>query len=206
MAGKGKYYVVWHGINPGIYSDWNTCKTQISGVQDAKYKAFSSKEEAENAYKKGWKANLSGAKTAKPTKMSSRPSGDFIAVDAACSGNPGAMEYRGVWCDAVQELFHQGPFQEGTNNIGEFLAIVHALALQTTKNTRFPIYSDSANAITWIRKKKCNTKLTPNAKNAPVFDLIDRAEHWLANNKWDIPVFKWETASWGEIPADFGRK
>lgn len=116
------------------------------------------------------------------------------------------MEYRGVWRESSQELFHQIPFQEGTNNIGEFLAIVHALALQVSKKTCFPIYSDSANALIWIKKKKCNTKLTPTTANEPIFDLIERAEHWLENNHWDIPLYKWETASWGEIPADFGRK
>lgn len=207
MANKGKYYVVWVGHTPGVYSDWAKCKAQIDAVEGAKYKAFPSKEEADAALSKGWHAYYKQtAHAARPSKNSPRPTGEFIAVDAACSGNPGLMEYRGVFRETSKEIFHQGPFPEGTNNIGEFLAIVHALALQTSKNTRYPIYSDSMNALAWVKKKKCNTKLTQTAVNEPIFDLIDRAEHWLSTHTWNIPLYKWETSSWGEIPADFGRK
>ncbi len=207
MANKGKFYVVWVGHTPGVYSDWVKCKAQIEGVEAAKYKAFPTKGEAEAALGNGWQSFYKNqTHTAKPTKNSPRPTGEFIAVDAACSGNPGLMEYRGVFKENSMEIFHQGPFQEGTNNIGEFLAIVHALALQTSKNTRYPIYSDSMNALAWVKKKKCNTKLVQTAVNETIFDLIDRAEHWLDTHTWNIPLYKWETSSWGEIPADFGRK
>ena len=50
------------------------------------------------------------------------------AVDAACSGNPGPMEYQCIDLATGAQVFHFGPIH-GTNNIGEFLAIVHALAL-----------------------------------------------------------------------------
>ena len=43
------------------------------------------------------------------------PIKESIAVDAACSGNPGKMEYRGVYVADGRELFHIGPFEEGTN-------------------------------------------------------------------------------------------
>lgn len=206
MANKGKFYVVWVGHTPGVYTDWAKCKAQIDGAEGAKYKAFPTKDEAEKALGKGWHAFYKQTAQNRPTKNSPRPTGEFIAVDAACSGNPGLMEYRGVFRENSMELFHQGPFQQGTNNIGEFLAIVHALALQVSKNTHYPIYSDSMNALAWIKKKKCNTKLEQTPANEPIFDLIDRAEHWLATHTWNIPLFKWETSSWGEIPADFGRK
>jgi ribonuclease HI len=206
MANKGKFYVVWVGHTPGVYTDWAKCKAQIDGVEGAKYKAFTLKDEAEKALDSGWQTFYKASSHPKPSKTSPRPSGHFIAVDAACSGNPGLMEYRGVWSETAQELFHQGPFPEGTNNIGEFLAVVHALALQLSKNTHFPIYSDSMNALAWIKKKKCNTKLVQTPANEPIFDLIDRAENWLETHSWNIPLYKWETSSWGEIPADFGRK
>ena len=141
------------------------------------------------------------------TSIGPRPSGDVLVVDAACSGNPGRMEYRGVYLRNRQEIFHIGPLEDGTNNIGEFLAIVHALALQKQKGLCFPVYSDSANALIWLRKKKCGTKLAHTGRNEQIFNLIKRAETWLATHDWhDIPVLKWETAQWGEIPADFGRK
>jgi ribonuclease HI len=207
MAKQAKFYVVWLGRKPGIYREWSECKEQIEGFENAKYKSFESLSEAEKAFAADWKSSYKLAgKRSTINSHSKRPTGDFIAVDAACSGNPGLMEYRGVFRDGLTQIFHQGPFPQGTNNIGEFLAIVHALALQTAKKTNYPIYSDSMNALAWVRKKKCGTKLAQTPVNEPIFDLIDRAESWLASNKWDIPLFKWETAQWGEIPADFGRK
>ncbi len=129
-----------------------------------------------------------------------------IAVDAACSGNPGPMEYRGVYIKTGQVLFKVGPMQQGTNNIGEFLAIVHALAMQEKQGTSIPIYSDSVNAQKWVRQGFCKTTLEENEVNAPIFDLIRRAESWLRTHTFRLPIYKWETKQWGEIPADFGRK
>jgi ribonuclease HI len=105
-----------------------------------------------------------------------------------------------------QQIFHFGPVY-GTNNIGEFLAIVHALALMKQKGVRMTIYSDSRNALSWVKQKKCKTKLERTPKTEELFQMIERAENWLKNNSYvDIPVLKWETEEWGEVPADFGRK
>jgi ribonuclease HI len=104
------------------------------------------------------------------------------------------------------DLFKSPVFENGTNNIGEFLAIVHAVSLQKKKGWQYPIYSDSNLAQIWVRQKKCKTKLQPNAKNEYLFQLIARAENWLNNNTIDVPILKWKTEIWGEIPADFGRK
>lgn len=128
-----------------------------------------------------------------------------IAVDAACSGNPGPMEYRGVYLRTGQEIFHFGPVQ-GTNNIGEFLAIVHALALLKKKGLSMTIYSDSMTAQTWVKKRKCKTTLVRNEKTEPLYQLIARAEAWLRNNTYSNTILKWQTEKWGEVPADFGRK
>lgn len=130
---------------------------------------------------------------------------DAWAVDAACSGNPGPMEYRGIDLATGAEVFHFGPLH-GTNNIGEFLAIVHALALMEQRGIVKTIYSDSYNAILWVSKGKCKTKLEHNAKTARLFDVIARAERWLATHTYTAPIIKWETKQWGEVPADFGRK
>lgn len=128
-----------------------------------------------------------------------------IAVDAACSGNPGPMEYRGVYLRTGQEIFHFGPVA-GTNNIGEFLAIVHALALLQQKGISMTIYSDSMTAQTWVKKRKCKTTLVRNAQTEQLHQLIERAERWLRNNTYSCPIQKWQTDKWGEVPADFGRK
>ncbi|MBQ9190408.1 MAG: ribonuclease H [Bacteroidaceae bacterium] len=130
---------------------------------------------------------------------------EAIAVDAACSGNPGPMEYRGIYLKTGQEIFHFGPVH-GTNNIGEFLAIVHAMALMKQKGVSMPVYSDSRTAIIWVTKRKAKTTLAPTPENQPLLQLVARAENWLRQNGTPYPLHKWETEKWGEVPADFGRK
>jgi ribonuclease HI len=209
---KGKFYVVWKGLNPGIYDNWDACRLQVEGQEDAKYKSFLSREEAVEAFEKGHQAYLRKAARPKavPGWSNTQPAGSplthSLAVDAACSGNPGDMEYRGVLTDTKQEIFHVGPLKKGTNNVGEFLALVHGLALLKQQNSSLPIYSDSVNAIKWVKNKKCKTLLERSPINEPIFDLIERAEKWLKENTYTTLILKWETAEWGEIPADFGRK
>ncbi|MBQ2044616.1 MAG: hypothetical protein II261_07250 [Bacteroidaceae bacterium] len=128
-----------------------------------------------------------------------------LCVDAACSGNPGPMEYRGVHIPSGKEVFRFGPIQ-GTNNIGEFLAIVHALALMQQKDISMPIYSDSVSGIAWVRNRKAKTTLSRTAQTEQALDLVARAENWLRTNQVQVPILKWDTENWGEIPADFGRK
>ena len=140
------------------------------------------------------------------TALSSFLGVDKVICHASCLGNPGKMEYRGVWVADGSPIFKAGPFEDGTNNIGEFLAIVHALAWMEQQGVRFTICSDSRNAILWIKQKKCKTKLERTGRNDKVFELIARAERWLATHAITVPIVKWETKLWGEIPADFGRK
>lgn len=209
-----KTYVVWVGRHPGIYSTWDDCKAEVENYPNARYKAFSSRTEAIMAYRESDKEASevlrSIARHLKETTpdYSSFPeiNLDSIAVDAGCSGNPGKLEYRGVYVRTGKEIFHQGPFEHGTNNIGEFLAIVHALAFLKKHNSPMTVYSDSKVAQKWVRDKKCNTKLEKNGKNAALHTLVERAEKWLAANDYPNPVIKWQTEKWGEIPADFGRK
>ena len=208
-AKKQKYYVVWHGHLPGVYSTWEKCQAQVKNFPNASFKSFPSKTEAEEAYRSGpEKKSFHRTPTVarKPT-VTTGIIQNSLSVDAACSGNPGLMEYRGVWTSDKTEIFHFGPAPQGTNNIGEFLAIVHALAwLEKRNDSSTPIYSDSKIAIGWIKKKKANTKLSPGKANTELFDMIRRAEKWLAEHTWKNPLLKWDTDNWGENPADFGRK
>ena len=131
---------------------------------------------------------------------------DAWAVDAACSGNPGPMEYQAIDLQTGYRVFHFGPVH-GTNNIGEFLAIVHALALCWNQGLHNKtIYSDSYNAILWVQKHKCKTTLERNPKTEQLYQIIARAEKWLQTHNFHNPIIKWETSKWGEVPADFGRK
>lgn len=209
---KKKYYTVWKGHNTGVFDSWDDCKAQIKDFQGAQYKSFATFDAAKKALKenyfdyvgknKGFKSELSDAQL----KKIGQPNYNSISVDAASSGNPGIMEYRGVETKSKKQLFIQGPFQEGTNNIGEFLAIVHGLAFLKKHDSNLIMYTDSRTAMSWVRKKTCNTKLERNEKNKTLFELVDRAIDWLKNNTYKTVIVKWETKAWGEIPADFGRK
>jgi ribonuclease HI len=208
LARQQKFYVVWKGHHPGIYSDWKECEIQILGFEGAQYKAFPDRESAIEAYRLGAAGYYKSINKYAARKASSGngPNLTSISVDAACSGNPGVMEYRGVVTATKQEIFRIGPFPLGTNNIGEFLALVHGIALLKKQGSNIPIYSDSVNALGWVRKKEAKTKLPRNEKTEQLFQLIDRAVDWLKHNTYSNQLLKWETDRWGEIPADFGRK
>lgn len=211
MAKKEKFYVVWYGNPAGIFGSWKECQRSIKGVSGAQYKSFPTFAEAKVAYNKEY-SDYKGKNTKKKTLSKEQlakigdPNLYSIAVDAASSGNPGKMEYRGVDTQTHKQLFHQGPFHQGTNNVGEFLALVHGLAFLKQKKSDRILYTDSRIAMGWVKKKKCNTKLVRSSKNEVVFDLVLRAEKWLKTNNYTTKIVKWETKAWGEIPADFGRK
>lgn len=205
---KQKYYVVWKGRKTGIFTSWVECEKQVKGFVGAQYKAFESESEADAAYLAHYDDYKGKPSSTGKWRMASRkPSLPSICVDAACSGSPGKLEFRGVNTETGDEIFRAGPYADGTNNIGEFLAIVHALTWQTKHNMNVPIYSDSENAISWVYTGECKTKLKHSPKNAILFALIHSAENWLAENELsEDMVLKWDTGLWGENPADFGRK
>lgn len=204
---KQKYYVVWRGRQTGILPSWEACAASVTGYPGAAYKAFESESAARAAFAAGVesvKGNPAGVRqwlfAPQPPLLPS------VCVDAACSGAPGPLEYRGVETESGREFFRHGPFDDGTNNVGEFLAIVHALAWQQARGLSMPVYSDSENAIAWVRAGRCRTRLARTGRNDPLFDLIARAEAWLADRPLATSIRKWDTPAWGENPADFGRK
>ncbi|MFC4775935.1 ribonuclease H [Paenibacillus sp. GCM10023252] len=224
---KTKYYVVWVGAKPGIYTNWGDCQRQVNGFPGAKFKSFESKAEAEQAYSKGspksWgqgAASSGGAQSSRkssyPLKQSASSSTavssmadidyDSISVDVGTRGNPGPVEYKGVDTRTGEVIFSKGPVSKGTNNLGEFLAIVHALAYLKSQNSSKTVYSDSRNALKWVKEKAVATTLPRDASTEEIWNLVDRALHWLKTNDYPNKVLKWETKAWGEIKADYGRK
>jgi ribonuclease HI len=211
MVKKTKFYTVWKGKRPGVYHTWDDCQAAIKGYKGAEYKSFATFELAKKAYNGSYEEYKGKKKgetslTQEQLLRIGQPNYHSISVDAASSGNPGIMEYQGVDTKSKKKLFKQGPFSQGTNNIGEFLALVHGLAYLKERKSDRIIYTDSRTAMSWVRKKTCNTKLEETADNTVLFDLIRRAIDWLKNNSYNTPIVKWETKAWGEIPADFGRK
>ncbi|GFN31494.1 ribonuclease H [Paenibacillus xylaniclasticus] len=222
MAGQ-KHYVVWVGRQPGVYAVWADCQKQTSGYEGAKFKSFESKEAAEKAFREGWERHWGqGAKGSKPYNRSYSSSAkpkttavdpaeleidyDSISVDVGTSGNPGPVEYKGVDTRTGEVLFSVGPIRKGTNNLGEFLAIVHALSYLQKLGSNKTIYSDSVNAMKWVREKKVATTLPRDASTEEIWKRVDEAIHWLQTNRYDNKILKWQTKLWGEIKADYGRK
>lgn len=210
-SAKQKYYVVWAGHKPGIYTDWDSAKKHVEGFNKPKYKTFGSKQLAEQAFADGpenYNGNYKKTRDLSPEELAEigQPLELALCVDAACNSK-GDFEYRGVWNHSGDEVFRVGPYKKGSNNIGEFLALVHALAYlnkqRDPKMKQMPIYSDSRIAMKWVKYKHCRTNKQPLPE---VQNLIERAEMWLNTNSYSNPILKWETKVWGEIPADFGRK
>lgn len=206
----GKFYVVWQGRTPGIYNSWAKAKEQIDSYPNAQYRAYPSLEAANAAFALPFQYSPT-FKQAPNWRMSTHPPTiPSICVDAACNMRTGTMEYRGVNTEDSAIIFAKGPFLDTTNNVGEFLALVHALALLNRDGNptfmRTPIYSDSLTAMAWVRRKHANTKMPSTPNNAPLRVIIERAEEWLRSHSWANPIVKWETKEWGEIPADYGRK
>ena len=214
-----KYYVIFKGHNPGVYDDWEEVKLQTDGFPGAVFKSYPDSESAAEAFR-----NFSGIddrrelfrlissgrdkKDETPSVSKDNPEVDWNAwaVDASCLGNPGKMEYRGVDLQTGKVIFQVGPFEDATNNVGEYLALVHAMALMAKKGEYHNIYSDSLTAQSWWRNRKIKTKLKETPRNKKVFELLARASVWVNTHRFPGKVMKWQTERWGEIPADFGRK
>ncbi|WP_342562065.1 ribonuclease H family protein [Paenibacillus sp. FSL R7-0345] len=220
---KQKFYVVWEGKQPGVYTTWAECQAQTDHYTGAKYKSYESRAAADAAFKAGWRGNWgsgaagAGAAKSKPAGSRGRSTAaaapesmeidyDSISVDVGTRGNPGPVEYKGVDTQTGDIIFSCGPIRKGTNNLGEFLAIVHALAHLKKEGSSKTVYSDSVNAMKWVKQKKVATTLARDASTEEIWILIDRAENWLRTNTYENKVLKWQTREWGEIKADYGRK
>ncbi|WP_448380231.1 ribonuclease H1 domain-containing protein [Gloeomargarita sp.] len=189
---RGKVYVVWQGRQPGVYPTWEHCRAQVEGFPGARYRSYPDRATAEQAF-------FGGSAASFPSPV--YPS---YAVDGACAGNPGVMEYRGVDTASGAEIFHEGPYPLGTNNLAEFLALVTALQWCAARGCDWPIYSDSQIALDWVRRGRCRTQFP--VENTPLAAKLRAAEAWLATHSYRNPLYKWDTRRWGPIPADFGRK
>ncbi len=213
---KQKRYVVWEGKKTGIFSSWEECEAMVKGFSGAKYKSFESVALAQQALAEWSEKHYSTASWwvwwSKNKKKLSWETDDLpfekksIAVDAACSGNPWIMEYQGIDLQSWKQIFHK-KFNTWTNNIWEFLALVHALGyLEEKKLDDIFIYTDSKIAMRWVAQKKCKTQADV---SEDLQEVITRAEMWLKNNysaQQEKKILKRKTSEWWEIPADFWRK
>jgi ribonuclease HI len=210
---KPKYYVVWEGKVPGIYSTWDECLQQTKGFPKAKYKGFFTRQSAEEALKDGsskhWGTGRSANEVIIPAEqrlLIGDPILESISVDAAWNTGTGVVEYQGVNTKTKEVIFKEGPYSDGTINLGEFIAVVHGLAHCKRHGLNIPIYTDSAVAMSWVRDKVMRSDHPRSEANIRLYKIVDHALSWLKENEYPNKILKWETKFWGENPADFGRK
>lgn len=206
---KKKFYAVVVGRTPGIYDAWDhpeeskSAKAQVDKFPGAKYKGYATYEEAYVAVygavpkKEDPVVQEKHLTKVEPTELS-------ISTDAACSGNPGVLEYRIVWSDTGEEIYHSPKFKLGTNNIGEFLALVWAIRYVRQHRLDCDIYTDSNTAIAWVRNKKIKSSFDLD-KCPELREEVNEALKYLVDVHYER-IFKWNTKMQGEIKADFGRK
>lgn len=143
-----KFYVVWIGREPGIYTDWATCRRQVDKFPAAKYKSFPTRDEASAAYAAGHGASRSSAvgaeKTASKSSRTRNSPKTFTAEDVAavpvavkiftdggCEPNPGnAGSGVALYRDERIESLWFGLFNpNGTNNTAELNALHQAILM-----------------------------------------------------------------------------
>ena len=121
----------------------------------------------------------------------------------------GCINHQGKWKMCTKSSL----YDLGTNNIGEFLAIIEALMAKKTGELSFnALYSDSQTALVWLASGRANPK-SPEKISSELLEACDDARVWLnENSEWvqglcsDGLIRQWNTKEWGENPADFGRK
>jgi ribonuclease HI len=194
-----KFYVVWNGREKGIFDSWETCRLSVVGFTGAKFKSFNSRIRAESEY---------GGNVPLPPEVSSGI-GMALTVDGACDGTLG--EFRGVLIPSCVETFRSVPFKHATNNVMEYLAIIRGLMWMDGRGLRIPLYSDSKIAIAWVSgaDNLCHT-CKSFAEGSETAREIIKYGGWLRSRTHKVGLLaclrKWDTITFGEIPADFGRK
>lgn len=156
---KQKYYVVWTGKTPGIYTSWPEAERQVKGFPGARYKSFPTRSEAEAAYSQGASARAPSSKVVakKPGKTAGADLTAAVNIycDGACDPNPGqagtgiAIYRQG----ALAELWYGLYNPAGTNNTAELLGLHHALEFAraaVAEQLSVAIHCDSKYAIDCI--------------------------------------------------------
>jgi len=84
---KQKYYVVWKGRKPGVFTTWQEYSAQVTGFNGAEYKSFENREAAEAAYKSEYEEyKRIRVPTLSPAMLEiiGKPIEDSYCVDASC--------------------------------------------------------------------------------------------------------------------------
>lgn len=211
---KNKFYVVWKGRDTGIFTSWSEVNELIKGFSGAEYKSYADQETAELEFSLGSPKGRSNDENHTTTKLKEEPSDDHKAPDHECLtvdgsylGGKKIMQYRCVWNQSKEEVFSTKPIEGGNQNIAEFLALVGAMKYRvSTKQYDLHIYSDSQTALSWVRNCKIKSSYDLSQLDEVVQERIYGALKFIAKSGVRKNLYKWDSALWGDIPADYGRK
>jgi len=134
---KQKFYVVWQGRKPGIYTSWKECEAQVSGFENAQYKAFDSMVEAEKAF-----SEIHGNTLISKRKNTNKHPFLLPNYERKRSGgcslqrNPGKWNIVEFTLQQEKRFFISALLKE-VRTISEIFGIVHALALLNNKTVQF---------------------------------------------------------------------
>lgn len=199
---NNKYYVVWKGINTGVYDNWNDCKKQVNGFSGALHKSFESLDEAEKAFEEYSESPNSTSTSIPPSPYSIK---SFI-VNGNCQDTFGEISYRWKISGSTSNAKEINLAMIGTKNIADFIAIVYLIKLSQKVKLNLPIYTNSKTAKNWILNKKCNHHLFVSKKTEAVLAVIKETEDWLSNNAVENEILFWDSVAWGKFPLVNRRK
>lgn len=124
-----KYYAYLIGKKSGVLDNWEDCKKIVSGKPGAKYKSFTSKQEAEK-----WLEH--GADYSKKHLLAKKG----VYFDAGTGAGNG-VEIN-VTDEKGKSFLKKLLGRDVTNNFGELLALKHALQIAKKENIK-EIFGDS---------------------------------------------------------------
>lgn len=143
-----KYYAVKHGKVPGIYTTWDECKKQVNGFPNARYKSFTTKEDAISFMNLGNNHSSSDQESKLETIC--------IYTDGSyANGKMGiGIHFPNKEYPDVSQYICPSNLTEGknTNNVAELMAIECSLHIIKDMKSGYNviIYTDSSYCITTL--------------------------------------------------------
>ena len=152
---KKKFYAVASGRQCGIFEDWATTEEQVKGYSGARYKSFTSREEAEAwlthpVYETRKVPNSQEASSHNLQKIGK----DEIAVftDGGSINNPGPGGYGVVIEERGERTEFSGGYRHTTNNRMELTAAIVALEQLRGCKKQIFLHSDSSYVVNGVNK------------------------------------------------------
>lgn len=128
---------------------------------------------------------------------------DKIIVHSTANTKTKRMAYKGFNESTNKWIFKVKYKGYCTQNVADFMAIVHALHYCKINNIDLPIYNDNLVAIKWVKDKKVNSLLIKTKENHELFQSFENALVILKQNDFLNPILFWKKKELGNIKNPF---